>query len=163
MARAAATLGRTADAERYSALAAQGAASFVSLYYDTSDGLFRDIECGSGAVAAATPCHNVSKDSELSVQTAQALPLFLGLPPSAAARQRVGDALAADVLNGTFPGRTTTGLVGTKYVERLPARFSYQDRPAFSVRTKCEGPMMDNRAVDYCTFTFVLPTLISRP
>jgi hypothetical protein len=55
-------------------------------------------------------------DGELSVQTAQALPLFLGLPPTAADRQRVGDTLAADVMNGTYPGRTTAGLVGTKYI-----------------------------------------------
>ena len=118
MAEAATSLGKTDDAKQWAALAEAGAASFVELYYDKAAGLFRDIECPAAAAAAGrVACHNVSIDGELSVQTAQALPLFLGLPPTAADRKRAGDALAADVLNGSiFPGRTTTGLVGTKYV-----------------------------------------------
>ena len=97
------------------------------MYFDQTDGLFRDIECkgggnssssgsgGSGGAPAA--CHNTNVDSEMSIQTAQSLPLFLGLPTdSAADRKRAGDALAHDVANGTFPGRTTAGMVGTKYV-----------------------------------------------
>jgi len=113
MADAATTLGKSDDAEQWSTLAEAGASSFVELYFDRTKGLFRDIECSPGKKAGA--CHNEAIDSEMSVQTAQALALFLGLPAAPAERKRVGDALAADILNGTFPGRTTTGLVGTKY------------------------------------------------
>jgi hypothetical protein len=121
MADAAATLGKTADAQKWSQLAAAGAASYNRLYFDEQAGMYRDIECASKI--DPRPCHTVSNivagkdtgDGELSVQTAQSLPLFLGLPSTQADRKRVGDALANDVINGPFPGRTTTGLVGTKY------------------------------------------------
>jgi alpha-L-rhamnosidase len=118
---AAVALGKTADAQKWAQLAAAGAASYNRLYFDKQRGLYRDIECTS--TDDPRPCHRVSNivsgrdtgDGELSVQTAQSLPLFLRLPSTVADRKRVGDALANDVMNGTFPGRTTTGLVGTKY------------------------------------------------
>ena len=121
MSEAAVTLGKTADAQKWAKLASDGQASYNRLYFDAEQGLYRDIECMSNDDQGA--CHTVSKmvagrdvgDGELSVQTAQSLPLFLGLPATQADRKRVGDALANDVMNGTFPGRTTTGLVGTKY------------------------------------------------
>ena len=118
MAAAAEKLGKAADAAMWSKIATQGEASYSTLYFDSGNGLFKDIECSSNSSNSKNvPCHNIAVDSEMSVQTAQALPLFLGLPTdSAADRKRAGDALANDVLNGTFPGRTTTGLVGTKYV-----------------------------------------------
>ena len=50
------------------------------------------------------------------MQTVNALALFLGLPATQMDRMRVGDALADEVMNGTFPGRIAAGLVGTKYV-----------------------------------------------
>jgi alpha-L-rhamnosidase len=125
MADAAATLGKTADAQKFTQLASAGAESYNRLYFDRSQGQYKDIECTSDD--DPRPCHAVSRDGgkatahsasdgELSVQTAQCLPLFLGLPTTAADRKRVGDALANDVTHGVYPGRTTTGLVGTKYV-----------------------------------------------
>lgn len=122
MADAAATLGKTADADKWAQLAAKGAASFNRLYFDQTQGLYRDIECSSPQ--DSRPCHTTSRmvggrdvgDGELSVQTAQSLPLFLSLPETAADQKRAGDALAKDVTAGVFPGRTTTGLVGTKYI-----------------------------------------------
>ena len=87
--------------------------SYNKLYFSKTKGLYRDIECKARLEGTKKFCHNTSTDGEMSVQTAQALPLFLDLPASALDKKRVGDALAFDVLSGTYPGRTTTGLVGT--------------------------------------------------
>ena len=122
---AAETLGKVGDAAAWSALADKGAASYNALYFSEAEGLYHDVDCPATATAApasgavgAPPCHSNSKDGVMSVQTAQSLPLFLGLPATPAATKRVGDALATDVLEGAYPGRTTTGLVGTKYASR---------------------------------------------
>ena len=89
----------------WESLAVHGAASYNNLYFSDSEGLYKDIECANdtstqqqpgdandtstqqqsgdvlGAGTANAPqCHSNSKDGELSVQTAQSLPLFLGLP-----------------------------------------------------------------------------------
>jgi hypothetical protein len=77
-------------------------------------GGYADIECSSPLDRQKQPCHETSVDGVLSVQTLQALPLALGLPPTPADAAAVGAALAAAVENGTYPGRTDTGLVGTK-------------------------------------------------
>ena len=116
MAAASKKLGLTEDANFWSKLAKCGALSYNKLYFSKAKGLYRDIECKARLEGTKNFCHNTSTDGEMSVQTAQALPLFLDLPDSASDKQRVGDALAFDVLSGTYPGRTTTGLVGTKYV-----------------------------------------------
>jgi hypothetical protein len=148
MADAATTLGKAADAARWTAIAEQGAASYTSLFFNNVTGLFRDVECGPDPFAPGAPgapgallsaaslpqfrstagaarrgwCHDAAVDMTLSVQTAQALPLELELLGNggsgeaygegvASDRQRVGEALANDVLHGSWPGRTTTGLV----------------------------------------------------
>lgn len=139
MVEAATTLGKTDDAKLWATLAEAGEASFVELYFDRTTGMFRDIECSSPGGHHVRACHNTSIDSEMSVQTAQALPLFLGLPPSAADRKRAGDALAADVLKGAFPGRTTTGLVGTKYFLSELVAAGHAD-VAMKVATSMEYP-----------------------
>ena len=135
---AAETLGKPADAAAWASLAKAGAASYNALYFSASEGLYRDHDCANATVGyrpgatgraasvdaggpkpgtiAAPPCRSDHKDGYMSVQTAQSLPLYLGLPTTDAETKRVGDALANDVLTGTYPGRTTTGLVGTKFV-----------------------------------------------
>ena len=54
-------------------------------------------------------------------------------------RKRVGDALAHDVMNGTYPGRMAAGLVGTKYIltELVAAGHT---GVAFKVATSMEYP-----------------------
>lgn len=115
---AAKTLGFVEDEKKWSELAEHGAESYNKLYFSGEKGLYQDIECINSKDRKARPCHNssINADSEMSIQTAQALPLFLELPASKTDRIRVGNALAEDVIHGTYPGRTTTGLVGTKYV-----------------------------------------------
>ena len=139
MATTAGTLGKADDAAMWTRMATKGEASYSKLYFDPANGLFRDVECKAGA-SNTGPCHNTAVDSELSVQTAQALPLFLGLPAdSAADRKRAGDAMANDVRTGTFPGRTTTGLVGTKYVLSALVNAGHAD-VALQVATATEYP-----------------------
>eukprot|EP01051_Picozoa_sp_SAG22_P026670 SAG22_NODE_8534_length_647_cov_1.408759_2_plen_133_part_01 len=125
MAAAATTLGKTHDAAKWAALAGLAFASYNRLYFSASEGLYKDIECAPGQtpssqrgcyIAGGSKPPLPNDDGVLSVQTANALPLFLGLPATPADRKRVGDALAHDVMHGPFPGRTTAGLVGTKYI-----------------------------------------------
>ena len=146
-------LGQSSDETMWASLATRGAASYNNLYYSESEGLYKDIECASDASRERTggadrardqetnvpPCHSNSKDGELSVQTAQSLPLFLGLPATDEDTKRVGDALANDVLTGQFPGRTTTGLVGTKYVLSALVGTGHADI-ALQVATAMEYP-----------------------
>lgn len=139
MMQAAETLGKTDDVKTWTTLAEAGAKSFVELYFDKDTGMFRDIECFPAGRQHVRACHNISIDSEMSVQTAQALPLFLGLPRSIGDRKRAGDALAADVLKGAFPGRTTTGLVGTKYFLSELVAAGHAD-VAMTVATSMEYP-----------------------
>lgn len=94
MADAATTLRKDDDAEQWSTLAEAGASSFVDLYFDKTEGMFRDIECSFLKKAEKKACHDQKVDSEMSVQTTQALPLFLGLPAAPADRKRTGNALA---------------------------------------------------------------------
>jgi hypothetical protein len=147
MAAAAATLGSAPDAMKWGALADSAAASYERLYFSTLHGRFADIECrdAAGAAGAAEsgglkqPCHSNHSNGVMSVQTAQALPLFLGLPLAAEGKQRAGDALAADVLHGVYPGRTDTGLVGTKYVLSALVATGHAD-VAMQVATAMEYP-----------------------
>ena len=138
MAAAAQTLGIAADAKKWATIAERGAASYTQLYFNATGGVFQDIECSRHGGAPAW-CHNVSRDNDMSVQTAQALPLYLGLPASPTGRKQVGDALARDVLHGAYPGRTTTGLVGSKYVLSELVATGHAD-VAMTVATAMEFP-----------------------
>ena len=153
---AAETLGKPDDAATWANLADAGAASFNALYFSSSEGLYKDNDCpnttvGSPVGAAgggpkaitititAPPCRSDQKDGYLSVQTAQSLPLYLGLPTTEAETKRVGDALAKDVRTGTYPGRTTTGLVGTKFVLSALVATGHAD-VALTIATAMEYP-----------------------
>ena len=121
MVSAATILGKTADAAKWTSLATKAEGSYNELYFSEAEGFYKDIECKPGEKRTTLhPCHRTGTgnngDGEVPFQTVQALALFLGLPETQADLKRVGDALAHDVMNGTFPGRIVAGLVGTKYV-----------------------------------------------
>ena len=89
-----------------SASAAAAAASAVSAATATAAAgaaIARAAKPAAGAAAVhpvPPPCRSDAKDGHMSVQTAQSLPLFLGLPASKDEARRVGDALAADIMTG---------------------------------------------------------------
>jgi hypothetical protein len=144
LASAATTLGKTADAAKWTALATNAAASYNRLYFSETEGLYKDIECLPGQQRTLLhPCHRTGTgndgDGQVTAQTVQALALFLDLPATQADRKRVGDALAHDVTNGTFPGRMVAGLVGTKYVLSELAATGHAD-VALKAATSMEYP-----------------------
>ena len=119
----------------------RGAESYNKLYFSSKEGRYRDIECSVSPNPDREPCRNSSKsaDSVLSVQTAQALPLFLDLPKTKEDREAAGKAMAYDVLHGPYPGRTTTGLIGTKYILPELVKAGYAD-VALTIATNMEYP-----------------------
>jgi alpha-L-rhamnosidase len=141
MATAANRLGFVDDEKKWSEIAERGAQSYNRLYFSSLEGLYKDIECTAIGEKRQGPCHNSSAtaDSELSKQTAQALPLFLNLPRTNDDRERVGKAMADDVLHGTYPGRTTTGLVGTKYILPELVKAGYAEA-ALTIATNMQYP-----------------------
>ena len=138
---AAKTLGFTKDEEKWSTLETHASKSFNELYFSKKKGLYEDIECMNPTEKNIRPCHNstIGADGEMSKQTAQALPLFLDLPSSINDKVRVGNALAEDVLNGIYPGRTTAGLVGTKYILSELVKSGHSD-VALKIATSVEYP-----------------------
>eukprot|EP00943_MAST-04B_sp_MAST-4B-sp1_P004446 g4446.t1 len=155
MANAAKILGFVNDEKKWSDLAKRGAVSYNSLYFSEKKGMYEDIECTKDDDPSShladnninmktlekPPCHNssINANGELSVQTAQALPLFLQLPVSEKDKIRVGNALVEDVLHGPYPGRTTTGLVGTKYVLSELVKTGHAD-VALKIATSMQYP-----------------------
>ena len=141
MANAANRLGFVQDEKKWSDIAERGVESYNKLYFSSAEGLYKDIECKASDESRRGPCHNSSAfaDGEMSKQTAQALPLFLNLPQTDADRARVGKAMADDVLHGTYPGRTTTGLVGTKYILPELGKAGYADA-ALTIATNMQYP-----------------------
>lgn len=121
MASAATVLGKAADVTKWSSLANRAAASYNQLYFSEAEGFYKDIECKQGEEPTPLhPCHRTGQgndgDGEVPMQTIQALALSLSLPATQTDVKSVGDALAYDVTNGSFPGRISAGLVGTKYI-----------------------------------------------
>lgn len=154
MASAATVLGKTADVAKWTLLANKAAASYNKLYFSEALGFYKDIECSKGeSRSAQNPCHSTgvgnNGDGEVPFQTVQALALFLNLPATTTNVKRVGDALAHDVMNGTFPGRLAAGLVGTKYV-----------LPALVATGHADVALKIMTSVDYPSFGRMLPASI---
>ena len=125
-------------------LARQQSRVLQSIAFFCIRGTYKDIECSQGEEPTPLhPCHRTGKgndgDGVVPTQTVQALALFLGLPATQADFKRVGDALAFDVMNGSFPGRMAAGLVSTKYILSALVATGHAD-VALKVATSMEYP-----------------------